>query len=139
MTFLVGILWALVMPSRLGVMANIWETILPGFTWLTPGSMTLGLIELFRYGIYIALVLVPLFNYFEYFEAPGDASGDRLMKTKSKGRLGWNRWAYLLVVTTVGHRRWLASPPSSPGGEPASRPSGATGWSWGWAFRWFRG
>jgi len=50
-----------------------------------------------------------------------------------------DRWAYLLVVTTVGHRRWLASPPSSPGGEPASRPSGATGWSWGWAFRWFRG
>ena len=64
-TFLLCILWALVMPSRLGVMAKIWEAILPGFTWLMPGSMVLGLIELFLYGIYVALVFVPLFNYFE--------------------------------------------------------------------------
>jgi 2TM family of unknown function (DUF5676) len=64
-TFLLCILSALVMPSRLGVMAKIWEAILPGFTWLTPGGMLLGLIELFLYGIYVALVFVPLFNYFE--------------------------------------------------------------------------
>lgn len=64
-TFLLCILWALVMPSRLGAMAAIWETILPGFTWLTPGSMVLGLVELIVYGLYIALVFVPLFNYFE--------------------------------------------------------------------------
>ena len=64
-TFLLCILWALVMPSRLGVMAKIWEAILPGFTWLTLGSMVLGLVELFLYGLYVALVFVPLFNYFE--------------------------------------------------------------------------
>jgi hypothetical protein len=64
-TFLLCILWALVMPSRLGVMAKLWEAILPGFEWLTPGDMILGLVELFLYGIYVALVFVPLFNYFE--------------------------------------------------------------------------
>ena len=64
-TFLLCILWALVMPSRLGIMAKLWEAVLPGFTWLTLGSMVLGLIELFLYGLYAALVFVPLFNYFE--------------------------------------------------------------------------
>ena len=64
-TFLLCILWALVMPSRLGVMAKVWEALLPGFMWLTLGSMILGLIELFLYAIYVALVFVPLFNYFE--------------------------------------------------------------------------
>lgn len=39
--------------------------ILPGFRWLTPGSIVLGLVEVFLYGIYIAVVFVPLFNYFE--------------------------------------------------------------------------
>jgi len=64
-TFLLCILSALVMPSRLGGMAKLWEAVLPGFTWLTLGSMVLGLIELFLYGVYVALVFVPLFNYFE--------------------------------------------------------------------------
>jgi hypothetical protein len=41
------------------------EGILPGFTWLTPGSVILGLVEVFLYGMYVALVFVPLFNYFE--------------------------------------------------------------------------
>jgi hypothetical protein len=46
-------------------MAKLWEAIPPGFTWLTAGNMVLGLVELFLYGLYVALVFVPLFNYFE--------------------------------------------------------------------------
>ena len=64
-TFLLCLVWALVVPSRLETMAKFWEAVLPGFAWLTPGSVVLGLVELFLYGIYTAVVFVPLFNFFE--------------------------------------------------------------------------
>ncbi len=64
-TFLLCLVWALVVPSRLETMAKLWEAVLPGFAWLTPWSVVLGLVELFLYGIYTAVVFVPLFNYFE--------------------------------------------------------------------------
>ncbi|HEX6121211.1 MAG TPA: DUF5676 family membrane protein [Dongiaceae bacterium] len=41
-----------------------WLQFLPGFTWLTWQSFLLGLIEAFAYGWYVALVFVPLFNFF---------------------------------------------------------------------------
>lgn len=41
-----------------------WLQFLPGFTWLSPGTFLLGLIESFAYGWYVALVFVPLFNFF---------------------------------------------------------------------------
>lgn len=41
-----------------------WLQFLPGFTWISPGSFLLGLVESFAYGWYIALVFVPLFNFF---------------------------------------------------------------------------
>jgi len=46
-------------------MRQLLEAMLPGFTWLTPASFLLGLVEAFLYGWYVALVFVPLFNYFE--------------------------------------------------------------------------
>ncbi len=64
-TFLVCVLWGLTVPRTWETMAKIWEAILPGFTWLTPGSVALGLGELFLYGVYVALVFVPLFNALE--------------------------------------------------------------------------
>ena len=64
-TFLLCLVWALVVPSRLETMAKFWEAVVPGFAWLTPWSVVLGLVELFLYGIYTAVVFVPLFNYFE--------------------------------------------------------------------------
>ena len=73
-TFLLCILWAVVMPSRFETMAKLWEAILPGFTLLTPAGMVLGLVELFLYGVYVALVFVPLFNYFEG-GTPADREG----------------------------------------------------------------
>ncbi len=41
-----------------------WLQFLPGFTWLSPGTFLLGLAESFAYGWYVALVFVPLFNFF---------------------------------------------------------------------------
>lgn len=64
-TFLVCVFWGLVVPARWETMAKLWEAVLPGFTWLTPWSIVLGLVELFLYGLYTAVVFVPLFNYFE--------------------------------------------------------------------------
>lgn len=64
-TFLLCAFWGFIVPRSWETMAKIWEAILPGFTWLTPGSVALGLVELFLYGVYVALVFVPLFNYFE--------------------------------------------------------------------------
>ena len=64
-TFLVCVFWGLAVPARWETMAKLWEVALPGFTWLTPWSLVLGLAELFLYGIYTAIVFVPLFNYFE--------------------------------------------------------------------------
>jgi hypothetical protein len=64
-TFALCALWGLVLPQRWETMAKIWEAVLPGFTWLTPTSFLLGLVEAFLYGWYVAVVFVPLFNYFE--------------------------------------------------------------------------
>ncbi len=63
-TFLACVLWGLAAPSRFHA-SWLLEAILPGFTWLTPGSIVLGLVEVFLYGVYVAVVFVPLFNYFE--------------------------------------------------------------------------
>ncbi len=68
---------ALARPPRAG--SALLEGILPGFTWLTPGSVILGLVEAFFYGMYIALVFVPLFNYFE-----GGRSGERATLAPSR-------------------------------------------------------
>ena len=64
-TFLLCVFWAAVVPARWETMAKVWEVVLPGFTWLTPWSLGLGVVELFLYGLYTALVFVPLFNFFE--------------------------------------------------------------------------
>src|SRR3972149_10303274 len=62
---LLCVLWGMLLPGLHARGVPILEGILPGFTWLTPGSILLGLGEAFLYGIYVALVFVPLFNYFE--------------------------------------------------------------------------
>jgi len=53
----------LIFPNQ--TMYQAWIRLLPGFKWLTWGSFLLGLIESFLYGIYIALVFVPLYNFFK--------------------------------------------------------------------------
>ncbi len=45
-------------------MNPVWSLLLPGFAWLSWSSFFLGLVETFAYGWYIALVFVPLYNFF---------------------------------------------------------------------------
>ena len=37
---------------------------LPGFTWLSWGGFFIGLVDSLAYGWYVALIFVPLFNFF---------------------------------------------------------------------------
>lgn len=62
-SFTLCVIYDLLFPGR--VMYEAWIRLLPGFTWITPGSFFLGLIESFLYGIYVALVYVPLYNFFK--------------------------------------------------------------------------
>jgi hypothetical protein len=44
-------------------MHTAWEALLPGFTWLSPVSFFIGLVESFAYGFYISVVFVPIYNW----------------------------------------------------------------------------
>lgn len=49
-----------------------WIRLLPGFKWITWSTFFLGLVESFLYGIYVAPVFVPLYNFFKSrFEKAG--------------------------------------------------------------------
>ena len=45
-------------------MFRAWIAFFPGFIWLTWSSFLLGLVQAFLYGVYAALVFVPLYNFF---------------------------------------------------------------------------
>ena len=45
-------------------MYEAWQKLLPGFEWLTLKGFLIGLVESYAYGWYIALVWVPLHNFF---------------------------------------------------------------------------
>ncbi|MCW8955980.1 MAG: DUF5676 family membrane protein [Gammaproteobacteria bacterium] len=45
-------------------MYQAWQKLLPGFVWISWKSFLLGVIEAYGYGWYIALVWVPLYNFF---------------------------------------------------------------------------
>lgn len=61
-SFTLCVLFDLAFPSL--AMNPVWALLLPGFTWLSWGSFALGLVESFAYGVYVALIFGPLFNYF---------------------------------------------------------------------------
>ena len=63
-SFVLCILWGLLLPESFRMVAFL-EAVLPGFVWLTPASFFLGLVGGLLYGVYVAVVFVPLFNYFE--------------------------------------------------------------------------
>jgi hypothetical protein len=50
-------------------MYRTWETLLPGFTWISWTSVGLGLVESYGYGWFVALIWVPLYNVFAAREA----------------------------------------------------------------------
>ncbi len=43
-------------------MHTAWQALLPGFTWLSPVSFLIGLVESFTYGFYISVIFVPIYN-----------------------------------------------------------------------------
>jgi len=45
-------------------MSSVWAPLLPGFSPLSWASFLLGLVEAFAYGWFIAIIFVPLFNFF---------------------------------------------------------------------------
>jgi len=73
-SFLLCILWGLALPRVHAKGSDLLEAIIPGFIWLTPQSFIWGLVWSTLLGVYVAVVFVPLFNYFEGqrpVEAPG--------------------------------------------------------------------
>lgn len=63
-TYVLCILWGLLVPTSLATMSQLLGVLLPGFQWLTLGSFLLGLVESFLYGVYAAALFVPLHNLF---------------------------------------------------------------------------
>jgi hypothetical protein len=61
-TYVLCVLFGLFVSER--GMHQILAQFLPGFTWITWPSFLLGLAWSFIFGWYIAVVFVPLFNFF---------------------------------------------------------------------------
>jgi len=61
-TFSLCVAFDLVFPNH--AMYEIWLKLLPGFTWISWKSFFLGLAEAYLYGWLIALIWVPLYNFF---------------------------------------------------------------------------
>ena len=62
-TFILCVLYGLVVPQRLHGMSDFLEAVLPAFKWLTFGGFLLGIVESFLYGAYIGIVFVPIYNF----------------------------------------------------------------------------
>ncbi len=61
-TYVLCLGFDLVFPGH--TMYEAWQKLLPGFEWLTLKGFLIGLVESYAYGWYIALVWVPLHNFF---------------------------------------------------------------------------
>lgn len=61
-TFFVCVLYGLITPQSLH-MHVLLEQVMPGFKWLTWWGFLLGLAESFLYGVYAAIVFVPIYNW----------------------------------------------------------------------------
>ncbi len=82
-SYLVCVLYGLIFHEY--AMHKAWEALLPGFYWLTWGTFFLGLAESVIYGIYVALVIVPLYNFFQ--QKLGDQGDDfRIGESKERVR-----------------------------------------------------
>lgn len=61
-SYVLCVIYDLIFPGM--TIYQAWVRLLPGFTWISWGSFFLGFVESFLYGIYFALVFVPLYNFF---------------------------------------------------------------------------
>lgn len=61
-SFILCVGFGLIFPTM--TMYQAWLPLLPGFAWISMSSFVIGLVEAFAYGWFIAVLFVPLFNYF---------------------------------------------------------------------------
>ncbi|MDF1671156.1 MAG: DUF5676 family membrane protein [Roseovarius sp.] len=61
-SFILCVGFGLIFPTM--TMYQAWLPLLPGFAWISLSSFVIGLVETFAYGWFIAVLFVPLFNYF---------------------------------------------------------------------------
>ncbi len=61
-SFVLCVLYGMIVPPRLHGMVAFLEAVLPAFRWLTFGGFMLGLVESFLYGAYVGIVFVPIYN-----------------------------------------------------------------------------
>ena len=61
--FTLCVVYGLFAPAELHA-AWLLQAILPGFHWISSAMFLLGLLESFVWGVYMALVFVPLHNFF---------------------------------------------------------------------------
>ena len=61
-SFVVCVLFGLITPQSLHMHVFL-QQVLPGFRWLTWWGFLLGLVESFLYGVYAAIVYVPIYNW----------------------------------------------------------------------------
>lgn len=62
-TYILCILYGLVVPQKFHGMSAFLEAMLPAFRWLTFSGFILGLVESFLYGVYAGIVFVPVYNF----------------------------------------------------------------------------
>jgi hypothetical protein len=70
--FTLDVLAGLLFPNW-WVMQNLYEFLLPGFTFISWGTFFLGLVEIFIGGFLTAVLFVPIYNYFVSREVPKSA------------------------------------------------------------------
>ncbi|MDT0581483.1 MULTISPECIES: DUF5676 family membrane protein [Alteromonadaceae] len=61
-SFTLCVVFDLIFPEH--AMYEVWLKLLPGFEWISWQSFFLGLLESYMYGWFIALMWVPLYNFF---------------------------------------------------------------------------
>ncbi len=64
LSYILCVVYGLIVPERLHGMKAMLEAALPAFKWLTPAGFILGLVESFLYGAYMGIVFVPIYNFF---------------------------------------------------------------------------
>lgn len=62
LSFALCVVFGLLFPGT--TMYQAWLPLLPGVSWITWSSALLGLVESFAYGWYIAVIFVPVWNFF---------------------------------------------------------------------------
>lgn len=70
-TYVLCVAFGVVAPESLR-MYQAWEPLLPGFEWLSVGGFFLGLVESFLYGLYAAVLFVPLYSFFSKRLGPSE-------------------------------------------------------------------